>query len=100
MKINGLTSPSPGRGLPGPPPGARPGGGARGRAPGGQAYTHGARPGTAQNDDVGPPPASSPPAGGAKGVGCNVSWAAAEGGDLGEASSRDAERHLSGGEGA
>ena len=39
----------------GPPPGARPGGGAQGRAPGGRAYTHGARPGTARNDDVGPP---------------------------------------------
>ncbi|KAK0150922.1 Craniofacial development protein 2 [Merluccius polli] len=32
-----------------------PGGGARRRAPGGQAYTHGARPGTARKDDVGPP---------------------------------------------
>ncbi|KAK0155726.1 Retrovirus-related Pol polyprotein from type-1 retrotransposable element R2 [Merluccius polli] len=32
-----------------------PGGGARGRAPGGRAYTHGARPGKARNDDVGPP---------------------------------------------
>ena len=54
--INGFTCPSPGRGSPGPPPGARPGGGARGRAPGGRAYnTHGARPGTARNDDVGPP---------------------------------------------
>ena len=39
----------------GPPPGARPGGGARGRAPGGRAYTHGARPGTARSEDVGPP---------------------------------------------
>ncbi|KAK0154053.1 Craniofacial development protein 2 [Merluccius polli] len=36
-------------------PGARPGGGARRRAPGGRAYTHGARPGTARKDDVGPP---------------------------------------------
>ena len=27
--------------------------------------------------------ADSPPAGGAKGVGCSVSWAVAEGGDLG-----------------
>ncbi|KAK0133815.1 Sperm flagellar protein 2 [Merluccius polli] len=34
---------------------ARPGGGARRRAPGGRAYTHGARPGTARKDDVGPP---------------------------------------------
>ncbi|KAK0145233.1 Craniofacial development protein 2 [Merluccius polli] len=33
----------------------RPGGGARRRAPGGRAYTHGARPGTARKDDVGPP---------------------------------------------
>ncbi|KAK0155020.1 Craniofacial development protein 2 [Merluccius polli] len=32
-----------------------PGGGARRRAPGGRAYTHGARPGTARKDDVGPP---------------------------------------------
>ncbi|KAK0148964.1 Craniofacial development protein 2 [Merluccius polli] len=30
-----------------------------------------------------PLPAGSPPAGGAKGVGCSASWAAAEGGDLG-----------------
>ena len=54
-KINGLVCPSPGRGSPGPPPGARPGGGARGRAPGGRAYTHGAWPGTARRDYVGPP---------------------------------------------
>ena len=54
-KINGLVCPSPRRGSPGPPPGARPGGGARGRAPGGRAYTHGARPGTARRDYVGPP---------------------------------------------
>ncbi|KAK0139279.1 LINE-1 reverse transcriptase [Merluccius polli] len=33
----------------------RAGGGARGRAPGGRAYTHGARPGTARSEDVGPP---------------------------------------------
>ncbi|KAK0135736.1 Craniofacial development protein 2 [Merluccius polli] len=33
----------------------KPGGGARGRAPGGRACTHGARPGTARKDDVGPP---------------------------------------------
>ena len=29
-----------------------------------------------------PLPTGSPPVGGAKGVGCNVSWVAAEGGDL------------------
>ena len=39
----------------GTPPGARPGGGARGQAPGGRACTHGARPGTARSNDVGPP---------------------------------------------
>ena len=34
--------------------GARPGVGARGRAPGGRAFTHGARPDTAQRRDIGP----------------------------------------------
>ena len=42
-------------------------------------------PGRAQPEEItwDPLPAGSPPAGGAKGVGCIVSWAAAEGGDLG-----------------
>ncbi|KAK0134372.1 Craniofacial development protein 2 [Merluccius polli] len=42
-------------------------------------------PGRAQPETMmwDPLPAGSPPAGGAKGVGCNASWAAAEGGDLG-----------------
>ena len=41
-------------------------------------------PGRAQPKEMpwDPLPADSPPAGGTKGVGCNVSWAAAEGGDL------------------
>uniref|UniRef100_A0A8C6KS93 Endonuclease/exonuclease/phosphatase domain-containing protein n=1 Tax=Nothobranchius furzeri TaxID=105023 RepID=A0A8C6KS93_NOTFU len=49
--INGNRVPSPGRGSPGPPSG----GGAHRRAPGGQAFTHGARPGTARRGNVGPP---------------------------------------------
>ena len=42
-------------------------------------------PGRAQPEETtwDPLPADSPPAGEAKGVGCNVSWAAAEGGNLG-----------------
>ena len=42
-------------------------------------------PGRAQPEEItwDPLPAGSPPAGGAKGVGCIVSWAAAEGEDLG-----------------
>ena len=46
---------SPGMAQPGPHPGARPGVGARMRAPGGRVSAHGARPGTARRDDVGPP---------------------------------------------
>ncbi|XP_029903635.1 uncharacterized protein LOC115356559, partial [Myripristis murdjan] len=45
---------SPGTAEPGPHPGARPGVGARERAPGGRAFAHGARPGPARTDDVGP----------------------------------------------
>ncbi|KAJ0019143.1 hypothetical protein NQD34_006712 [Periophthalmus magnuspinnatus] len=45
---------SPGLALPGPHPGARPGVGARQRAPGGRAFPHGARPGPARRNDVGP----------------------------------------------
>ncbi|CAL8305906.1 unnamed protein product [Merluccius merluccius] len=47
-----------------------------------------------------PLPAGSPPAGGAKGVGCSASWTLAVRSSAAEASSRDVERHLSGGEGA
>ena len=51
----GQRYPLPGRVSPGPPPGARPWGGAQQRAPGGRACAHGARSGTAQKYDVGPP---------------------------------------------
>ena len=47
--------PRPDMGHRAPPPGARPGGGARWGAPGGWACTHGAWPGTARRDDLGPP---------------------------------------------
>uniref|UniRef100_A0A8C6WSG0 Endonuclease/exonuclease/phosphatase domain-containing protein n=2 Tax=Neogobius melanostomus TaxID=47308 RepID=A0A8C6WSG0_9GOBI len=53
--IKSRTVTSPGMAQPGPHPGARPGVGARMRASGGRASAHGARPGTARRDDVGPP---------------------------------------------
>jgi len=74
--ILGTRCPLPRCGSPGPPPGARPGRGAQQRGPGGWACTHGARPGkeaTWVHFSTG-----SPPVGGAKGVGCTVSWATDE----------------------
>ncbi|MEQ2307093.1 hypothetical protein AMECASPLE_014657 [Ameca splendens] len=62
-------------------------------------------PGRAQPEKVTwvPLPMGSPPVGGAKGVGCNVLWVAAEVGDLGSlilGCRSWLECHLSGGEGA
>uniref|UniRef100_A0A8C6UGR4 B box-type domain-containing protein n=1 Tax=Neogobius melanostomus TaxID=47308 RepID=A0A8C6UGR4_9GOBI len=53
--ITARTVTSPGMAQPGPHPGARPGVGTRMRASGGRASAHGARPGTARKDNVGPP---------------------------------------------
>ena len=54
-KIKSRTITSPGLASPGPHPGARPGVGARRRAPGGRVFTHGTRPGSARNGNVGSP---------------------------------------------
>jgi len=68
----GQCHPLPGRGSLGPPPVARP-------------VPVPMRLGRAQPENTTwvPLPTGSPPVGGAKGVGCNVSWLAAEGEDLG-----------------
>lgn len=56
-------------------------------------FVHRIRLGTAQRGNVESRPVGSPTPGGSKGVGCIVSWAAAEGRDL-EASSKNVECHL------